>query len=364
MKYPVIVFGLALLALLCAGCAAAATARPAETALPTLPPATATPPLPTATPQPITWSDVCSRTGERAELQGVLHLPDRLSCTVGNLPDSCTVELYDPFSAQTLEINLYISTVPTLTPNQMAELPATYGHSDFKVKSAAGDLVGHGSLVSVNGKVEKAAWTQMRCQLSDVQQVTALRQLAPPPGESMKQSTLAEAISRGEVDASIQGNGLEKLEVSLKLKVDFSLEVSVEPGTIFEALSGGVQNMVVRRPAVVVLRPGTQVSLELEVSCANMQKKEPHVNDSFKVAQSPAAGDLQKLLALPGFAFAPLRVQQFAIWTLTDNPVRDAYVGISATGGFGAGPTAEELSAIKVLFGQAGIDPPKYNGFR
>jgi len=44
MKYPVIVFGLALLALLCAGCAAAATARPAETALPTLPPATATPP--------------------------------------------------------------------------------------------------------------------------------------------------------------------------------------------------------------------------------------------------------------------------------------------------------------------------------
>jgi hypothetical protein len=363
MKIPVIVFGCVLLALLCAGCAAATSTRPAETALPALPPPTSNP-LPAATPEPITWSSVCSRIGERAELQGVLRLPDQLSCTVGNSPDSCTVDLYDPFSAQTLEINLYVSGAPDIALNQMAALSATYTTTDFKVKSSDGELLGRGSLVSVEGKIEKAAWTAMRCQVSDVQQVTALRQLAPPPGMDVKQSTLADAISGGEVDARIQGSGLDKLEVNLKSKADFSLEIVIASGAIFEAQSGGVQNMVVRRPAVVVLQPKTETSMELEVSCASMQKKEPRSSDSFKIAQESAASDLQKLLALPNLAFASQRVQQFAVWTLTDNPGRDAFVGISATGGFGTGPTDEELSAIKDLFSQAGIDPAAYNAFR
>jgi hypothetical protein len=283
---------------------------------------------------------------------------------VGNSPNSCSVELVDPFSAQTLEVNLYVSTASGEEPNRMADLPQAYTYADFKVKSGGGELVGQNSLVSVEGRVDKSVSKAAICALSDVQKVTALSQLAPPPGEAVQQLSLADAIHNGAVDASITGNGLDKLEVSLKPKVEGSLEISIEPGVIFEALAGGVQSMVVRRPAVVVVRPQSEVSLELEVSCASMQKKEPRGSDSFKVAGSPAAGDLQKLLALPDFAFAPLRVQQFAIWTLTDNPAPDAYVGISASGGFGGGPTAAELAAVKDLLTQAGIDPAGYNAFR
>ena len=361
-----------LLALLCAGCAAAdpptAAVSPAATAQPTRPPVpTATPAPSAATPEPVTWSNICSQPGARAELQGVLRLPDQLSCTVGNSPDSCTVQLYDPFTAQTLKVNLYKSAASTLPPGQMADLPETYTYADFKVSTAAGGLVGQGALVSLEGQVVRikgAAAGELGCALGDVRQVTALQQLTPPAGDTVKQFTLADAIANGAVAAAIQGNGLEKIEVSLKAQVDYSVEIFIAPGDLFEALTGGVQSMVVRQAAVAVVRPQTEVSLELEVSCASMQKKEPHSSDSFKVAASPAAVDVQKLLALPDFAFAARRVQQFAVWTITDNPARDAYVGISSAGGSGTGPGAAEMDAIKALFVQAGIDPAGYNAFR
>lgn len=54
-----------------------------------------------------------------------------------------------------------------------------------------------------------------------------------------------------------------------------------------------------------------------------------------------------------------LRVQQFAIWTITDNPTKDGYVGIGSFG-FGSGPGKTELARIKALFKAAGIPTTKY----
>jgi len=76
---------------------------------------------------------------------------------------------------------------------------------------------------------------------------------------------------------------------------------------------------------------------------------------------TPVSGDLVKLLYLPDFHEETSRVQQFAIWTITDNPERDGYMGI-ATGFqiFGTDPSDDEIDRIRVLFEKAGILTDKY----
>jgi hypothetical protein len=64
---------------------------------------------------------------------------------------------------------------------------------------------------------------------------------------------------------------------------------------------------------------------------------------------------------LENFSEASARVKQFAIWTITDNPERGGYMGIS-TGflPYGSGPDDDEIEAIRTLFISAGISTGKY----
>ena len=55
--------------------------------------------------------------------------------------------------------------------------------------------------------------------------------------------------------------------------------------------------------------------------------------------------------------------QQLAIWTITDNPTRDGYVGLGYFG-VGSGPSNAEIKEIKALFRAAGIDLDKYRAVR
>jgi len=59
------------------------------------------------------------------------------------------------------------------------------------------------------------------------------------------------------------------------------------------------------------------------------------------------------------------RVQQFAVWTITNNPKRNGYVGLtSGFSVFGSGPDDEEIDAIRHLFDMADIDMGKYRALR
>jgi hypothetical protein len=66
---------------------------------------------------------------------------------------------------------------------------------------------------------------------------------------------------------------------------------------------------------------------------------------------------------LPDFSKQSFRVQQFAIWTITDNPTRKGYVGLG-TFVSGSGPSDAEMAKIKALFTAAGIDQKKYQALR
>ena len=91
--------------------------------------------------------------------------------------------------------------------------------------------------------------------------------------------------------------------------------------------------------------------------------REVFTSIAAEISTTRSTANLRALVNAPSFAEADFRVQQFAVWTLTDNPTRTGYVGIGSLG-VGSGPDADELAEIKALFKEAGIDPSKYRALR
>ncbi len=184
------------------------------------------------------------------------------------------------------------------------------------------------------------------------------------PTPQPKAVELSEALLKGLIKVSVSGDGLESLGLSIESTSDDPLEVTVSAGTVFQANSGGTQNMVTREDGKVTVRTrGSKQSLAIDAACANMDRNTPSGSDTFIISKTPASEDLKKLLRLPGFRRKSFRVQQFAIWTITDNPSRGGYVGIGEFG-FGSGPSDNELQSIKTSFEQAGISTQKYRALR
>jgi len=174
---------------------------------------------------------------------------------------------------------------------------------------------------------------------------------------------LQEAIQLGLLTADVRGVSLESIEVEISLKVDESIELSILPGTSFLAPSPELQTMVVRRQVFIFLEEKDEVSLEVSVACANMRLEAPSGGETYIVKIEPPAEELRKLLGLPEFQDSSFRLQQFAIWTITDNPARDRYVGLG-TGGEGSPPSISELQTIAGWFETAGIPLDSYPALR
>lgn len=183
---------------------------------------------------------------------------------------------------------------------------------------------------------------------------------APPPPPAIE---LRAAISDGKVSITLRGVGLESVQLTLTPKIETSIRVVVNPGTMLVPRASGTQTMVVVDKAVITLEPEVSVDAELDVACAQMHDDMPGSGDTFRVSTSRAPSDLLKLLRLPAFAGEEFRVKQFAIWTITDNPSRSGYVGLSSWAESG-GPTKAEFARIAELLDQAGIAAGHYRAFR
>ena len=158
----------------------------------------------------------------------------------------------------------------------------------------------------------------------------------------------------GLLTANVRGISLESIEVEVSLKVDESIELSILPGTTFLAPSPDLQTMVVRHQMYIFLEDKDEVSLEVDVACANMRLDAPSGGEAYIVKIEPPAEELRKLMGLPEFQDASFRLQQFAIWTITDNPAKSQYVGLG-TGGEGSLPSNIELQTIASWFEAAGL---------
>lgn len=174
---------------------------------------------------------------------------------------------------------------------------------------------------------------------------------------------LTEAENQGLLRIKASGHGLEWLKIVLDSLSDLPLEVTIEPGTIFEAHSAGTQSMVIRERKAVYLKPRKSIALKVMAACADMILDTPEDIDNFTLKRTPTSEDLVKLLSLPDFLEESFRVQQFAIWTITDNPTRSGYVGLGYDE-YGTGPTHEEMCRIRALFEKAGISVYNYRALR
>jgi hypothetical protein len=167
------------------------------------------------------------------------------------------------------------------------------------------------------------------------------------------------ALKDGIVTLEAIGDGLETLDMILDSLSDEDLRIEVPPGTLFNPANGATQSMVVRRGELIDLPAGGQAQEKLEVGCASMHKGTPSSDDSFTLDLDISLTDLVDLLELVDYLEEDFRVQQFAIWTITDNPAPNYYVGLGYFGA-GSGPDEEEMQAIYRLFLKAGIQTGKY----
>jgi hypothetical protein len=184
--------------------------------------------------------------------------------------------------------------------------------------------------------------------------------LTPPPPAI----ELAAAVSADKITITLRGESLQGLELTIESKIDTSIRVVVNPATMFIPGACGTQSMVVIEKEVVTLEAEETVEVELEVACAEMHDETPTSDDAFRLASKRAPSDLVKLLKLPAFGDEAFRIQQFAIWTITDNPTRTGYVGLSSSDGSGGEPTTAELERIAGLFAEAGIPAGHYRALR
>jgi hypothetical protein len=123
--------------------------------------------------------------------------------------------------------------------------------------------------------------------------------------------------------------------------------------------------MVVLEAQTVSLAANATAEITLDVACAEMHQDQPTGYDTFRVLDDRPQADLVRLLELPEFRDQTGRVQQFAVWTITNNPKRNGYVGLtSGFDVFGSGPDDEEIAAIRDLFDSAGIDISKYRALK
>jgi hypothetical protein len=176
--------------------------------------------------------------------------------------------------------------------------------------------------------------------------------------------SLSDATAQGMVKFAAVGHGLDSVKLTLTSRSPGPLAVTIPAGTILATTSKGVQNMVVREEQSVALDgPDAEVSLTVPAACVNMTLKVPLNGDDFTLDRGPAGGDLARLVNLASFRERTFRVQQFAIWTITDNPMPGEYVGIGSFG-VGSGPSSEELQLVRALFAEAGISTNKYRALR
>jgi hypothetical protein len=174
--------------------------------------------------------------------------------------------------------------------------------------------------------------------------------------------SLRDALAADMVKLRARGQNLQQLDIEIESEVELSLEIEIEAGLVFSTRSTGVQPMVVITDTHLELEPKLSVEWELDVACASMHDDQPSSDDTFTLSSKPAEADLRRLVGVEAFHDADFRVQQFAVWTITDNPTRDGYVGLGSGGG-GSGPTKAELRDIRTLFESAGIQTTKYRAF-
>jgi hypothetical protein len=172
----------------------------------------------------------------------------------------------------------------------------------------------------------------------------------------------ADAVYRGILGVDVKGSSLTSISMSVTSSAAENLAVTIAPATLFEAQSRGVQSMISTGSQEFRISPGQKITKSVNVACAAMHLDTPTSGNSFAVSGQHSS-EMAALVGSSAFTRQPFRIQQFAVWTISDNPSRGGYTGLTGTGGSGP-PSDEEIARIRDLFTQAGLDPSQWRALR
>ena len=101
---------------------------------------------------------------------------------------------------------------------------------------------------------------------------------------------LSDALAENLVQATIAGDSLQYVDITLESISDQLLEVTVTVGTVFEAQSASLQDMVVIESILFELEfNGDVSSRSVSVACASMELDAPSADDTLVMSGVPAA---------------------------------------------------------------------------
>jgi hypothetical protein len=172
---------------------------------------------------------------------------------------------------------------------------------------------------------------------------------------------LKEALANGQLQAEIFGSGLDVIKLNLALKGRNPLQISVPAGTVFQPQNPKLPSMLVRQGGDVVVteNSGQKTALNLAVASLDMNLTPPSASDTYILSKIQPAPELLKLISLPDFSAEPIAIQQYAIWTITNNPKREAYPAFGSFKNTVAASSAD-FQRIRALFEKAKIPISNY----
>jgi hypothetical protein len=220
--------------------------------------------------------------------------------------------------------------------------------------------------------------TLPRTSQSPIETVTPLPTLEPTPtpdSRPIQTIDLVTAVSTGLLTTNITGND-DDFQVYLYSNSDSRLNVKIPVGTVFTSQVAGAPEVITYSTHYMLLEPHL-VAWDLvgNLSYITMNFDGGIFWNPYSVNTSPTTSppsssgwtwqahytDLVKLVSLPTLLSQTWRVQNFAVWTITNNPNKWGYrqIGYQYTNDF-TGPSDSELQTIRSLFQAAGIQTDPY----
>jgi hypothetical protein len=191
---------------------------------------------------------------------------------------------------------------------------------------------------------------------------------AIPPGTSSPASqgqTIVDLVEKELIAVSITGVSMDAVALHVTSISPKPLEILIPAGTYFVAENPSVQNMVARHAASASIDPGAIVDIKVDAACASLHLTAPGAADTFAMVRASELPEMGKVIDQLNTTPVDYRVEQAAIWIVTDDASYDELGMLVGGSPFGP-PLIQEEDAARamMLTDQAGVDIRKYSIWR